>query len=76
MTRQARLVASCGVLVEDSLVDRLVDCGNGREEEFYALALVSLGYRVSELLDLGSQVATVCAIDLILLFVLSDALDC
>ena len=76
MTRQARLVASCGVLVEDSLVNRLVDYGNGREEELHALALVSLGYRVSELLDLGSQVAAVCAIDLILLFVLSDALDC
>ena len=76
MARQARLVASCGVLVEDALVDRLIDCGDGREEELHALALVALGYRVSELLDLGSKVAAVRAIDLILLFVLSDALDC
>ena len=63
LNSQSRLVPRRRVLVEDSLLDRLVDRGDGRREKGEGLGRLPLRQKGSKLLDLRAEPSPVGGVD-------------
>lgn len=71
--RQARLVASRGVLVQNSLVDGLVDRRNRGIQQLLRLCFVAGGECRAKLFDLRAETAAVARVDCVALFSLTNS---
>ena len=74
--RQARFVSRSGVLVDKTFVDRLVDKGNCRTQQFITTILIMRRQSRAQTLDLCAQFAAITSIDLVAFCILSNAFFC